>query len=338
MALVSGEAGSGKSRLLRELAHEVGAEGTSVLYGACDAVVATPYRPFVEALDHLVRNADPAALRDDLGPAGGELTRLLPDLEARVGKLPTPASADADAERHRLHTAVTDLLSAAGRRSPIMLVLEDLHWADSPTLLLLRHLVRSSADLRVLLVGTFRDSEAGASRGLSETLAEVARSEGVVRIRLPGLSGDEVAEFVERTTGVRAGHGLADAMGVLTGGNAFLVTELWRELVETDALAVSAGTVHLSRPFEDLGTPESVREVVTHRLSRLADSTTAALQLAAVAGPEFALATLQCADQSGRRHVAGRDRRRHPERRDRGGLAARAFVQVHTRARSPCAL
>src|SRR4051812_45429613 len=86
-AVIAGEPGSGKSRLVRELAHEVAAEGTLVLYGACDAVVRTPYRPFVEALDHLARNADADELREDLGPAGGELIRLLPDLPARVGEL-----------------------------------------------------------------------------------------------------------------------------------------------------------------------------------------------------------------------------------------------------------
>jgi predicted ATPase/DNA-binding CsgD family transcriptional regulator len=292
-ALLSGEPGSGKSRLLRELAHEFAGEGALVLYGACDAVVATPYRPFVEALDPLVRTADPAALRVDLGPAGGALRRLLPDLEARVGELPSPVTADADAERHRLHTAVTDLLVAVGRRAPLLLVLEDLHWADVPTLLLLRHLVRASAGVPMLLLATFRDTQAGPGEGLSETLAEIARSEGIVRMRLSGLSGEEVTEFLERTTGVRAGSGLAGAIGTLTGGNAFLLTELWRALVETDALEVSGGTVQLTLPVEELGTPETVREDVTQRLSPLAPSTAAVLELAAVAGPEFSLATLR---------------------------------------------
>src|SRR5712692_5020937 len=143
VAFIAGEPGSGKSRLVRELAEEVAEAGAIVLYGACDAVVATPYRPFVEALDQLVRRSDPSDLRHDIGTAGGELNRLLPDLEQRVGGLPTPVAADADTERHRLHTVVTDLLAAVGRRSPILLVVEDLHWGDAPALLLLRHLVRS---------------------------------------------------------------------------------------------------------------------------------------------------------------------------------------------------
>ena len=109
-AFLAGEPGSGKSRLVRELAGEVAAEGATVLYGDCDAVVGTPYGPFAAALDHLVRHTDPDALRPHLAQGGGELTRLLPGLAARVGDLPPPPAADADAERHRLHTAVTDLL------------------------------------------------------------------------------------------------------------------------------------------------------------------------------------------------------------------------------------
>ena len=101
VVLLSGEPGSGKSRLLREFAAEAAAEGALVLYGACDAVVHTPYGPFVDALDQLVRATDPDVLRAALGAAGGELTRLLPDLPARIGDLPAPVAADPDTERHR---------------------------------------------------------------------------------------------------------------------------------------------------------------------------------------------------------------------------------------------
>src|SRR5947208_8915672 len=109
IALVGGEPGSGKSRLVREFAHEAAADGALVLYGACDATVRTPYRPLVEALDQLVRISEPETLRADLGPGAGELTRLLPDLPTTVGDLPAPVSADQDTERHRLHAAVADL-------------------------------------------------------------------------------------------------------------------------------------------------------------------------------------------------------------------------------------
>jgi predicted ATPase len=136
VVLLGGEPGSGKSRLVREFAGEAARDGALVLYGACDAVVRTPYGPFVEALDHLARTADPSELRAALGTGGGELTRLLPDLAIRIGDLPPPVKADPDTERHRLHTAVTDLLAGLTYRRPALLVLEDGHWADAPTLLL----------------------------------------------------------------------------------------------------------------------------------------------------------------------------------------------------------
>jgi DNA-binding CsgD family transcriptional regulator/KaiC/GvpD/RAD55 family RecA-like ATPase len=293
-ALVGGEAGSGKSRLVREFAHEAADNGALVLYGACDAVVQRPYRPFVEALEQLVRTTDPATLRADLGPAGGELTRLLPDLPHHVGELPPPVAAEPDTERHRLHVAVADLLAAVGRRTPLVVVVEDGHWADTPTLLLLRHLARSAAEARALVVTTFRDTEADVPRALADALVDLRRSEGVVRMRLAGLSAPEIAEFVARAVGGDIGPDLS-AVGAtlrdLTGGNAFLMTELWRTLLETEAIPM-ADAARLAAALVELGSPEGVREVVDQRLDRLAPATTALLDLAAVAGPEFDLAVV----------------------------------------------
>jgi predicted ATPase/DNA-binding CsgD family transcriptional regulator len=296
LALVGGEAGAGKSRLVRELAHEVAREGVLVLYGACDAVVQTPYRPFAEALDQLTRSIDPEMLRADLGSAGGELTRLLPDLPARVIGLPPPVAADPDTERHRLHTAVTDLLAGAGRRQPLLLVLEDVHWADTPTLVLLRHLARASSEARVLVLTTFRDTEADIPAELADALADLRRSEHVVRLHLGGLSEDDVGEFVRRAGGGEidpAEPGLSRALRDLTEGNAFLLCELWRALVETDAFAIENGTLRLTRPLREIATPRSVREVVGQRLGRLDPASRDLLELAAVAGPEFELDVLR---------------------------------------------
>ena len=155
--LIGGEAGSGKSRLVGEFAQEA-RDGALVLYGASDAVVHTPYGPFVEALEHLTRVIDPVAMSAALGSTGGELARLLPDLADRVGELAVPATADPDTERHRLHTAVTNLLDQIGRQRPILLVIDDAQWADTPTLLLLRHLIRT-ATRSILLLATFRDAD-----------------------------------------------------------------------------------------------------------------------------------------------------------------------------------
>ncbi|MGZ4201319.1 MAG: helix-turn-helix transcriptional regulator [Thermoleophilaceae bacterium] len=305
-ALVGGEAGSGKSRLVREFAREAAAAGALVLYGACDSVVRRPYRPFVEALEQLVRTLDEDALRAALGSQAGELARLMPDLAQRVGELPLPLAADPDTERHRLHGAVADVLAMAGRDAPLVVVIEDGHWADTPTLLLLRHLARGARDARALLVATFRDTEAEVPAALSSALVELRRSEGMVRLRLGGLSAEEVAEFVQRAVGGDPGPDLAQVAAVLTeltGGNAFLMTELWRTVLEREPAAVEDGGARLAGALAALGSPEGVREVVTQRLARLSTATTTLLELAAVAGPVFDLdaiahAGLTAADRS----------------------------------------
>ncbi|MDQ5832734.1 MAG: AAA family ATPase [Actinomycetota bacterium] len=292
VVLVGGEPGSGKSRLVREFATTAADDGALVLYGACDAVVHTPYGPFVEALDHLAKVLDPDELSAALGTTGGELTRLLPELAVRVAGLPAPVKADPDTERHRLHTAVNDLLTSVGRERPVLLVLEDGHWADAPTLLLLRHLARAAGSARVLLLCTFRDTQAEVPEVLSETLADLRRSDDVVRLRLSGFSDDEVTEFVRSAAGGDLGTGppeLARVIGDLTEGNAFLVCELWRALVETQFVEIADAAIRLTRPVTELGTPDSVREVVSQRLSRLAPRTTDLLELAATAGAEFEL-------------------------------------------------
>src|SRR5512141_2610506 len=124
----------------------------------------------------------------------------------------------------------------------------------------------SCATARVLLLVTFRDTEADVPEALAQTLADLRRSDDVVRLRLAGLSDDDVGEFLRHAAEGDAGSGppgLARAIGELTGGNAFLVCELWRALVETGIVEVAGGTIRPTRPLAELGTPESVREVVS---------------------------------------------------------------------------
>jgi ATP/maltotriose-dependent transcriptional regulator MalT len=290
VVLLGGEPGSGKSRLAREFAAEAAAEGALVLYGACDAVVHTPYGPFAQALRQLAQVVEPDEIRKALGSSGGELRRLLPDLAAHIGELPQPVKADPDTERHRLHMIVTDLLSGVSRRQPLVVVIEDGHWADASTLLLLRHLARAPWTGRVMVFATFRDTEADVPESLSTTLADLRRADDVVRLSIGGLSDQEVSEFVRRTSEGRLGAALEDlarAISELTGGNPFLVCELWRSLIETGAIELVEDEVRLARPLSELGTPESVREVVSERLARLQPATTSLLELAATAGAQF---------------------------------------------------
>ena len=181
LALVGGEAGSGKSRLVREFAHEAASDGALVLYGACDSVVRSPYGPFVEALCSLSVGIDAETLREAIwargrravtaaaGPAGSGRRADA----RRPASTPTP-SATASTAR----SATCSWRSA--REAPLVLVIEDAHWADTPTLLLLRHLARGASDARALLVATFRDTEAEVHEPLAAALVDLRRSDGVV--------------------------------------------------------------------------------------------------------------------------------------------------------------
>jgi DNA-binding CsgD family transcriptional regulator len=298
IALIAGEAGSGKSRLVREFAQEVGAGEALVLYGACDPMVRTPFGPFVEALSQLVRTAAADQLRADLGPTGGELARLLPDLRAVLDEPPAAIENDPDTGRHRLHMAASDLLTNVSGRRPLLVVLEDGHWADEATLLLLRHLVRAAVGARMLVIATFRDAEADVPTHLADALADLRRADGVARLKLGGLGEESIAEFVRRAVGdeaVRADAALVDAMRDMTAGNAFLLCELWRTLLESDAVAVGDGAVRLTRPLGDVATPDGVREVVGQRLLRLEPPARHVLELAAIVGSEFEVDLLRAA-------------------------------------------
>ena len=157
-------------------------------------------------------------------------------------------------------------------------MIEDAHWADTPSLGLLRHLARAGGRMRVLVLATFREEEL--PDALAETLADLRRSDDIVRLRLGGLSTDEVEEFVRRAGGEP--EELAGTINALTAGNAFLVCELWRSLADGG----------------QLGTPESVREVVSRRVARLDAGTRDLLEVAATVGPEFGLEVVRLAAES----------------------------------------
>ena len=209
LALVGGEAGSGKSRLVRELAREVAGEGVLVLYGACDAVVRTPYGPFAEALEQLVRShrRRRAARRISAGWAASSAA-CFPTLGVRVGGLPDPISADPDTERHRLHTAVADLL--AERRRPPAAAARARGRPLGGRARRSRSCAtsRARAASRVLVLATFRDADADVPAELAEALADLRRLDHVVRLRLGPLSAEDIGEFARR-----AGGGEIDSAG-----------------------------------------------------------------------------------------------------------------------------
>jgi tetratricopeptide (TPR) repeat protein len=291
VGLLAGEPGVGKTRLAAELAGRVDNPGVTVLAGRCDEDLGVPYQPFVEALRHFVDHVPAEELAGRLGRYGGELARLVPEMAEGVPGLAPPLHSDPETERYRLFDAVAAWLAAASRRDPILLVLDDLQWAAGPTLLLLRHLVaRRTHATRLLIVGTYRDSELRHEHPLVEVLADLRRQEGVERFSLTGLDQAGVNSVMEQ----RMGRTLADeelplarAIYEETEGNPFFVREVLRHLAES-------GATHL--PVEELGIPEGVREVVGRRLARLSRETNDVLRTASVVGTEFEVSVLQEAE------------------------------------------
>jgi DNA-binding SARP family transcriptional activator len=288
LVLLSGEAGGGKTRLVRELALEAVDSGLLVLYGTSDAAVTTPYQPLREWLEFLLRVCDPDALRECLGAGAAELARLLPELTALTG-VSVPERRDPESERFALQAAVDELLTRLSRRQPLLLVADDLHWADGETLHLLRRLARSAPQTRRLVLAAFRAEEAGDQLG--DTLADLGRLDGTTRLPLGNLSGDEVSAFIRASTDAEPTAELAATIGELTDGTPLLLCELWRELTERGDLEVTQ-TVRLTRPATELHGPERLGELVGQRLFRLAPGTVGVLELAAVSGASFELRVL----------------------------------------------
>jgi predicted ATPase/class 3 adenylate cyclase len=293
VVLVSGEPGIGKTRLAIEAALVVRHQGGLVLGGRCDEELALPYQPFAEALRFQSELDDvPTAW---FGPFAGELTRLVPDLGDRVPGVVGPVRDDPDAERARLFEAVVAWLRATAASVPVMLVLDDVHWADAPTLQLLRHVVHETPQDSLFVVGTYRSTDLDRAHPLAAVLADLRRDGSVTRLALDGLTADGVAELLERSAGHdldEAGIGLAHAVFAETGGNPFFVGEIVRHLVESRALVLRDGRWTSDLTLHEVGLPEGVREVVGRRISRLDDDTQRLLSVAAVIGPEFGLPLL----------------------------------------------
>ena len=232
--LVSGEAGLGKTTLVAETARAAIDAEACVLLGHCEEDLATPYQLFAEALGHYVTHAPEGQLLAHVGAHGSELARLVPALGSRLPGLAPSKATDTDTERYLLFAAVVGLLVEVSQHQPMVLVLDDLQWADQASLQLLRHVIATEQPMRMLVLGTYRDSELSRSHPLLETLAALHRQHGVTRIELTGLNDTGVIALMEAT----AGHtlddvatGLAHALYRETDGNPFFVSEVLRHLV-----------------------------------------------------------------------------------------------------------
>ena len=288
--LISGEPGIGKTALSSGFARDAFEGGAVVLYGRCDEDLGIPYQPWAEAITHLVACAPGDLLAAHVEARGGELAGLVPELVERV-PVPPSSSSDGESARYLMFGAVVDLLARVSAIAPVVLLLDDLHWSDRQTVQLVRHLVSVDAPLRLLMIGTFRESDVGTDHPLAETLAALHRESGVERLPLRGLGDDELLTLLEMTAGhqmTEDGVALRDALMAETEGNPFFVGEMLRHLAETQAIFQDdQGRWVASPDLRTSGLPVSIREVVGRRVARLGEDTQRVLSLAAVIGRDF---------------------------------------------------
>jgi DNA-binding SARP family transcriptional activator/tetratricopeptide (TPR) repeat protein len=284
--LLPGEPGIGKSRLAEELIRHATRRGARVLVGRCwEAGGAPAYWPWVQALRAHVRETDDGALRAQLGAGSAELAQIVPELRERFSDLSEPLGLESEAARFRLFDATSEFLRKASESRPILLVLDDLHAADAPSLLLLQFLARELGSTRILLVAVYRDVAPIPGQPLTEMLAAVIREPVTHRLTLGGLSVGEVGEYVEATASEIASAALVAALHAETEGNPLFVGEIVRLLSVEGAPAKPAVAVRLA-------IPQSVHHVIARRLTHLSEDCNRMLMLASVIGREFALGLL----------------------------------------------
>ncbi len=302
VVLLAGEPGIGKTRLAEELAALAHARGARALWGRCyEGEGAPAFWPWVEILRAWLRRCDPDTARTALGPGAAVIAQLVPDVRRLVPDLPEPLELDPAQARFRLFDAIAAFLGEAGAaQPPLLLILDDLHWADTPTLLLLEFLARDLAAAPILVVGTYRDVEVLRGEPLARTLGELLRRPDVIRFRLAGLSVQDVARMIAVISGPAAIEPglqqgtLAARLHEETEGNPLFVQELVR-LLATEGRAAPP----LSGQAWRLQVPPTLREVIGRRLNRLSPECSRALTMAAVVGREFELDVLGRAGEAG---------------------------------------
>jgi class 3 adenylate cyclase len=293
--LLGGEPGMGKTTLASRFAATVYDNGATVVYGRCDEDLGIPYQPWIELLRQLVVAAPDEMLAAHAAERGAHLARLVPELSRRTGVEP-PQTADNDSERFVLFGCITDLLSRWTVEAPLLLVLDDLHWADRSTLQLLRHVANADGLRRVGMLGTYRDSEITAGHPLTDLLAALHREGGGDRIVMRGLDDRDVLELLEQIAGHEmddAGVALRDAILTETAGNPFFTVEILRHLSEAGAIYQREDGRWVSDlDLRAAGLPISVREVIGRRIATLGDDTARLLALGSVIGRDFDVALL----------------------------------------------
>ena len=237
LVMLAGEPGIGKTRLVKELTSHADSLGARVLWGWCyEREGAPPYWPWVDALRTYIHGTEPSLLRRQLGSGAAPIGEMVPEVLKILDGVETAPKMEPDQARFRLFDAISGFLKRASEDLPILLVLDDLHWADRPSLLLLEFLAQRLEGNRILIVGTYRDSEAPPGSPLGESLGGLARVASFQRQQISGLLPEYVGKFVQGETGVTPPKPLLNAIHAHTDGNPFFLGEVVRYLAELGRL------------------------------------------------------------------------------------------------------
>lgn len=287
--LVGGEPGIGKSRLIDEFAKDCRQRGMQVVWGRCwEGKGAPAFWPWVQLLRSCLGSTEPATPLSELGPGAAQLAELLPELRERVPGLPRSTVGDPEAARFRMFDAVARFVRASAQLRPLALLLDDIHAADEPSLLLLRFVAGQLDDVPVMAAAAYRDTEAGPRQAFEALLTDLSREPTVRRIRLRGFDKAEVATLVRLATGGTPPEELVGELYARTEGNPLFLTEMVRLLEAKGGL----DDVGAAADAAALGVPSGVRWVIGRRLDQLSEASRAVLEVAAVLGREFEIDTL----------------------------------------------
>nr|MBA2726206.1 AAA family ATPase [Actinomycetota bacterium] len=285
---IGGEPGVGKTRLTEEIAEDARRRGHRVLMGHCyESEGAPPYIPFVEIIESALREVPSETLRLALGDAAGEIAKIVPQIRTVFDDVPSPLELPAEQERRYLFNSLWEFIGRSASMRPLVLVLDDVHWADESTLLAAEHIAQRLENIPVLVLMTYRDTELEVGRPLARTLESLVRQQHAHRISLRRLSEEGVRSMLHMMSGQEPPEALVDAIYLETDGNPFFAEEVFKHLSEEGQLFDENGHWRTDLEIAELDVPEGVKLVIGRRLERLAESTRVALSLAAVAGKRF---------------------------------------------------
>src|SRR6266581_4188723 len=289
LLMLVGEPGIGKTRTSEEFATYARLRNVQVLWGRCyEGEGAPAYWPWVQIIRSYVHDKEPKELMSEMGPGAADIAQVVSEVKERLPGLPAPPALEPDQARFRLFDSITTFLKNASRGGPLVVVLDDLHWADKPTLLLLQFLAKELRGTRLMVLGTYRDVELRRQHPLAQTLGDLNRENLSHRVLLRGLTENDVRRFVEVTAGTSPPNALVAAVYKETEGNPFFVNEIVRLLVADGRLEHAESVREWSVTI-----PQSVREVVGRRLDHLSEECNRVLTIGSVIGREFGLRLLE---------------------------------------------